>query len=618
MRRIAVLETVVLMLLFLAIQLQAQSIDGIPTIFLENSIVLGQNTSMSCSSFGTSPRDMKDPGSAAANGNTLFVADSGGNRIMVFNNSTNNYFPASSTIGGGLSSTGTTSLFTVRISPGNLLWFGTYQATPMYSRYDVSTIPRSNFNLTGSIGEATSASQYQNIVCTADARKHRAVCYDISSGTANQIFLFGQNDNTSDQPNKDQSSPDATTLYSPTFITSECGRGWWVSDITNNRILRFQIGNTTADVIIGQPTPTSKSSVRYPNNTANSLNFPHGIVFNYDCTFMWVADTGGDRILKYQAPFVSNMSAIGIFGGGNGGCSSNNVRGPKDVAIDGRGRLWIVDTGNQRVIGGFTNDTLPPLNSSFSTTPSVTTSTTLSPSTSTVNSPSSVPGASISNSPSSTPSFSSSVSISSSTNNDSSLSSSPSSSSIENPSLSCDLVQNSICYIDRDVNITSTLSLPQNYSELYINGSLSLSSSSRTVLSSDQTIIVSGTTTLSGQLTIVLRGDDTIGNGLNLKLITFNEVQGSFSSVEVVGEVATKGCGVEATPQRTATSLSVLISKRQCGEDDMNRLSGEAIAGIVIGSLGGAVICILVVAGLLALFVKLTKMRRIRPKTFRV
>src|SRR5258708_429927 len=113
--------------------------------------------------------------------------------------------------------------------------------------------------------------------------------------------------------------------------------------------------DTTADTVFGQP--------GFGTNTANngglgaaSLRGPSGAAVDAHGN-LFVADTLNNRVLEYDAP-LTNTTADRVFGQpnfitntvNNGGLGAASLSGPIAVALDGAGNLYVVDTGNNRVL----------------------------------------------------------------------------------------------------------------------------------------------------------------------------------------------------------------------------------------------------------------------------
>ena len=110
-------------------------------------------------------------------------------------------------------------------------------------------------------------------------------------------------------PNKTVTySVSPTNLLLPRKLTLDCEGRLYVVDQGNNRILRFPANSTTPNLVIGQANFADNT----PGNASNGLYNPLGLAFNKDCSVLFVGDYG--RILRFRAPFYTNMSAEGVLG----------------------------------------------------------------------------------------------------------------------------------------------------------------------------------------------------------------------------------------------------------------------------------------------------------------
>jgi hypothetical protein len=113
-----------------------------------------------------------------------------------------------------------------------------------------------------------------------------------------------------------------------------------------------------ADVVFGQPDFTHKLANNGGLNAA-SLAGPQGVALDAAGN-LYVADTGNNRVLEYNAPLAAGANRVAdrVFGqpdfthntANNGGISASSLDGPFGVTVDGAGRLWIADTSNNRVL----------------------------------------------------------------------------------------------------------------------------------------------------------------------------------------------------------------------------------------------------------------------------
>src|SRR6185312_10971356 len=144
----------------------------------------------------------------------------------------------------------------------------------------------------------------------------------------------------------------------------------YVADSGNNRVLGYRystqlIAGAPADIIIGQ---VDRFSNR-PQNPANGgrqtgLNNPTGLAVDAKGN-LYVADTGNNRILRYQQPFNSanaNEFPNLVIGQQSLATSTANLKGLSasslstsgagraGIAFDPSGNLWVADTANNRAL----------------------------------------------------------------------------------------------------------------------------------------------------------------------------------------------------------------------------------------------------------------------------
>lgn len=141
------------------------------------------------------------------------------------------------------------------------------------------------------------------------------------------------------------------SLNGPRGLAIDSGGNLYVADYGNHRILRFNnVQNKTigdsADAVIGQPDFVTASTA----TNAALLNNPSGICLDSQGR-LWVADSGKDRIARYDLPMAvgPNDPPSGVLGG-VATVSENGMHQPTAVAVTTSGRLWVCDSGFNRVL----------------------------------------------------------------------------------------------------------------------------------------------------------------------------------------------------------------------------------------------------------------------------
>jgi len=163
-------------------------------------------------------------------------------------------------------------------------------------------------------------------------------------------IVIGQPDSTTltaGQP------PTPTDIGNPTAVTFDSKGNLWVVDTSNNRVLEYQPPFTTgeaASLVIGQTSLTGTSDT----SPAGGLFGPTGIAFDPSGN-LWVVDSGNNRIIEFKSPFSNGESASIVlgqptFGGYIGQTTQGGLDAPTYAAFDPGGNLWVTDQGNNRVL----------------------------------------------------------------------------------------------------------------------------------------------------------------------------------------------------------------------------------------------------------------------------
>ncbi|MGC2304062.1 hypothetical protein [Candidatus Binatus sp.] len=137
----------------------------------------------------------------------------------------------------------------------------------------------------------------------------------------------------------------------------------WIADWNNNRVLGYQnapgfTNGKDADMILGEHNPGAINDY-LSGFTASTLFHPSGIAVDSNGN-LFVADSGANRVLEYNAPYINMGTAAnevfgtcGDFTGEGAGCtgvSAATLNNPTAIGIDPNNNLWVVDAGNNRVV----------------------------------------------------------------------------------------------------------------------------------------------------------------------------------------------------------------------------------------------------------------------------
>lgn len=142
-------------------------------------------------------------------------------------------------------------------------------------------------------------------------------------------------------------------LFAAAGLAFDGNGNLWIADSMNSRVLEFKPPFATgmnASLVIGQASFSGGASTA----TSSGMGGPFGLVFD-SAGNLWVADTWNNRILEYQAPFTTGMSASLVIGQPNFtsnaiGTTASTFIEPTSIAFDSAGNLWVADPENNRVL----------------------------------------------------------------------------------------------------------------------------------------------------------------------------------------------------------------------------------------------------------------------------
>lgn len=152
------------------------------------------------------------------------------------------------------------------------------------------------------------------------------------------------------------------TLLAPDGIAFDSAGNLWAVDRGNCRVLEFKPPFATgmaASQVLGQMDFSHGLLNQGGTVGANTLGFALGATFDGSGN-LWVVDEFNNRLLAFQPPFTTNMNASVVLGQvdfvhglpNQGGLSrtSATLNNPHEIAFDSSGRLFVTDSGNDRVL----------------------------------------------------------------------------------------------------------------------------------------------------------------------------------------------------------------------------------------------------------------------------
>ena len=139
-------------------------------------------------------------------------------------------------------------------------------------------------------------------------------------------------------------------LNYPVGVAVDGAGNIYIADRNNHRIRRVDAATGTITTLAG--TGESGFSGDGDPATQAQLYFPFGLTVD-SAGIIYIADTSNQRIRKVDATTgtITTIAGTGVLGyNGNGGPAVEvRLWGPRGVAVDGAGNLYIADSGNDRI-----------------------------------------------------------------------------------------------------------------------------------------------------------------------------------------------------------------------------------------------------------------------------
>jgi uncharacterized protein (TIGR03437 family) len=294
------------------------------------------------------------PGAAAYANSQLYVADSGNNRVLVFD--------------GIAAATALPPAVRVAGQPGF-----TYNAVNLIEGREFSlgsvswTVGTSAKRTT--VAPAVALDKTNAYLYVSDPGNHRILAfsdYRKFDGTQIADFVIGQTDlssNLINSPANDATKPANAGLNTPSGLAVDSAGNLWVADTGNARVVRFPAPfahrdkPATADLVLGK----SEFEATLTESSASSMSRPVSLAFS-STGDLWVADVAYNRVLRFpQAAGLTNGSAADLVlgqpdfttvtpGTGTGDQANQSLAAPLSLAIDASDRLYVTDASTPRIM----------------------------------------------------------------------------------------------------------------------------------------------------------------------------------------------------------------------------------------------------------------------------
>lgn len=278
--------------------------------------------------------------------NELFIADTGNNRVIVV---------------------------PLQSQPASPLVFGNTTRVLGQARLDqfaANYIEGKEFQFSVGAGLALDTTGGTPHLYVADTYNHRVLGFKdarLITPDLHADLVIGQPDfgtSVCNYPTGDATKPNQSSLCYPFGLAVDAQGNLYVADSANGRVLRFPSpfaysgSLEKADLVLGQ----QDFVTQVPDPTQSTMRSPYGLAFSGNSGLL-VSDLALNRVLYFKfstggsftAGTDNGLAATKVYGqtdffGLSAGNSVTQLNGPRHIAADTSGRLYVADTGNNRVL----------------------------------------------------------------------------------------------------------------------------------------------------------------------------------------------------------------------------------------------------------------------------
>jgi len=146
----------------------------------------------------------------------------------------------------------------------------------------------------------------------------------------------------------DNGAPLGATFNQPTVVVLDSSGNLYIADTVNSRIREVMFGSNKIVTVAGDGGTGFALNGGLP--TASSLNGPRGLAMD-SAGNLYISDSENHRVLKLSNGKLTLVAGNGTpgFSGDGGPATSAQLNRPLGIAVDASGNLYIADSDNSRI-----------------------------------------------------------------------------------------------------------------------------------------------------------------------------------------------------------------------------------------------------------------------------